>query len=277
MQKLRLGAPLVFALAANTGLITAPSAAEAPEAERPRLDEHTALTIEKHQVKLGVLSFDYGILDGLSVGTDPPAWAARATLSVVVPNLHLKAALVRRERFWITGQVAAYYASLTKSDSAEGSLVALPLSLFGSFYVRPRIGLHGEATYNVVTAFGTGDISRASVSGGAVGRTFQIGAMGEYRLSRVVAFTLRGRVQAYTGPVAFNADSGVGGNSRVTIDARQTPADAHPWMVVAGATFLWKHVYLSAGVGYGNYFLPGIDIAVPGYTIVPDGSLSFVF
>ena len=48
----------------------------------------------------------------------------------------------------------------------------------------------------------------------------------------------------------------------------------HPWAVIGGVAFLWKYVHLSAGVGYGYYFVPGLDIAYPKRTVIPDASLS---
>src|SRR5262245_35327475 len=68
------------------------------------LDEHTALTLGARRFKLGVLSFDYGITDRVTIGTDPPAWAARAVLPMLVPNFHVKVVAIQTDKLWLTGR-----------------------------------------------------------------------------------------------------------------------------------------------------------------------------
>ena len=54
----------------------------------------TAYLIGARKFKIGVLALEYGITDRMSIGSDPPAWAARAFLPVLVPNLHFKFAVL---------------------------------------------------------------------------------------------------------------------------------------------------------------------------------------
>jgi hypothetical protein len=271
--RLSLAALAVPALLAAT----APAArAHVSDDELPRLDEHTALTLGGRSLKLGVLAFDYGITDRLTIGTDPPSWAARAVLPILVPNLHAKFVAYHADPWWVSLQVAGYWADLSNTDLSSGSLLVVPLTAFGSYYVRPDIGIHGELNYNIVNAFGTGDVSNSEVAGAAAVRSFQIGAMGEYRLTRVVALTLRGRFQPYAGPLAFEASSNSDPFTQFQANARLTLKDPHPYAVIAGAAFLWEHFRFTVGVGYGNYFIPGLNIAVPGKGFVPDASLYFV-
>ena len=61
-----------------------------PEEQIPRLDERTAFMVGRNTLKLGILAFEYGILRQLSIGSDPPAWAARAVMKILIPNLHIK-------------------------------------------------------------------------------------------------------------------------------------------------------------------------------------------
>ena len=102
----------------------------------PRLDERTAFMIGAQRLKLGVLAFDYGIAERVSIGTDPPAWAARAFLPVLIPNLHLKVSVYQRGPIALSVQGGVYYLRLNDNGSATGSLVAAPLSLFASFQVQ---------------------------------------------------------------------------------------------------------------------------------------------
>jgi hypothetical protein len=248
-----------------------------PDSEIPRLDERTALLLGARKLKVGALAFDYGITDRITVGTDPPAWAARAFLPILVPNLHVKVAIVERERVWLSVRAAGYWAKLTESGAADADLLAVPLSLFASFAVAPKIWLHGEGTFLLAEAFGGGDVGRTDVSGAAATRAVQGGAMIEYRLSRVVALLVRGRYQFYVGPLAFEGSSQPDGFTAVDLEGRLEPRVRHPWSAVAGVALMWRHVRLLVGAGYGYYFVPGIEIAIPGRRFVPDASLAVVF
>jgi hypothetical protein len=262
------------ALSALAATLLAEGAARAMEGDDlPRLDERTAMTVGAGTLKLGILAFEYGIVERLSVGTDPPAWLARAFGPVFIPNLHFKGVVFERAPIQIAAQVAGYYARL-QDNSASGHLVAIPLSLFASWRLQERWWLHGEATYNLVRALGAGDFRDADLNGNVATRTGQLGAMLEFRLKPWMALTATGRYQVYSGPLAFGGESVVNPYTTVSIEGQVTPRARHPWQGIAGVAFLWTRVHLSAGVGYGYYFVPGMAIAYPKQTIIPDLSLS---
>jgi hypothetical protein len=262
---------LLFALA----LVGGGGAATTVRAdELPRLDQRTALMIGEHRLRLGILAFDYGIIEQISVGTDPPAWAARAFLPVFIPNLHLKASVFQRGPVAVALQGAAYYVALKDQGSASGSLFVVPASLFASFRLRERFWLHAEGTYIYANATGSGDINEGGLNGQAATRAGQAGAMLEWRLTRIFSITALGRYQFYSGPLAFNGGSMLDPFTNVTIDGQALQRVEHPWEAVGGVAFLWKHLQLIVGVGYGYYFIPGIDLPYPSRTVVPDASLS---
>jgi hypothetical protein len=266
-----------FTVFALTSALLGSNAAKAAAPDEPnRLDERTALMVGAKRLKIGILSFDYGIIEQISVGTDPPAWAARAFLPVFVPNLHLKASVFQRGPVAVAVQGAVYYAQLQQQGSASGALIAVPLTLWASFRLHQRVWLHGEGTYNIVNATGSGDINEAGLNGEAVTRAGQAGAMLQFQLTRVFSITALGRYQFYSGPLAFSGGSMVDPFTNVTIDGQALQRVEHPWEAIAGVAFLWKRVHLIVGVGYGYYFIPGIDLPYPSRGVVPDGSLSVV-
>src|SRR5206468_7853039 len=169
-----------------------------PDAPPPRplplLDERTAYTIGRHTVKLGILAFEFGILDNLSIGTDPPAWALRSFTSVLVPNLHVKYEFFDHGRWAAAAHVAAYYAHLSSGDTS-GDLFDIPLSLFVSVHAEQHLFLHLEATYVYAHLTGSGDISSASVDGAGAASAVQTGLVAEFRLTRIFSITATGRVQ----------------------------------------------------------------------------------
>lgn len=245
--------------------------------EPPRLDERTAHTVGGQQLKLGLLAIEYGITDRVAVGIDPPAWAARAVLPILIPNLHAEVVPIRGDAFALSARVAGYFADLKTEDSASGSLVAVPLSLFASGRLAPRWWLHGEATYLFARAFGSGgDLDNADLNGAVATRAAQLGAMLEYRLTRVVSLTALGRYQVYAGKLVFSGSSELDPYTTAQVDGELTSTNEHPWQAVGGVALLWPAVRIVLGAGYGNYFIPGFTIAIPDRGIVPDLSISVI-
>ena len=255
------------------------AAPEKPAEKLTLLDERTAYTIGARELKLGILAFEYGIVDRVSVGTDPPAWALRAVASVLVPNLHVKFNFLNRGPVALTGMVAGYYAFLDKATNSNvsGNLLTIPLSLFASFRLAERAWLHAEGAYVFARALGSGgNLDSADFEGAVSSRAGQAGLMAEYRVTRIFSLTARGRYQFYTGPLAFSGAGTLDPYTSVQVDGQLVPRTEHPWQAVGGVAFLWKHVRLTVGAGYGNYFVPGMDIAAPKQGFVPDASLAVV-
>jgi hypothetical protein len=266
----------VVGVALWTGLAARAQARLPTPEQAERVDEGTALTLGGQVLKLGILAFDYGITDRINVGTDPPMWLLRTAESVLVPNLHLKVIAYRWNHLWLTGQAAFYYATLSKGD-ASGSLWAIPLTAFASYEIDPKWWIHGEVTYNIVWGNGVGDLSQTTLGGAAATRAVQLGVTGEYRIRPTIAITLRGRVQVYTARLALSGSTNPDAFTSIAVDARVDPRNAHPWEIVPAVAFLWQRIRLSAGVGYGNYFVPGMDVPLTERGIVPQASFSVLF
>jgi hypothetical protein len=267
-------------IGAPTGTVTA-EAQPAPDRGVPRMDQYTAFTVGKGRLKLGILAFEYGITDRLSVGTDPPMWAARAAVDVLVPNGHVKYTALQHPRLLLTGQLGVYYADVSKFDNAGGSLLVVPLTLWASLPVAPKrwpkLWAHLEGVYNWVEGWGTGSVDRIDLAGSVTTEAIQLGAMLEYRLQPRLAFTLRGRVQPWMNPLEITADRQFDPYTRIDVRAELEPRHEHPFAVVAGATYFWKHVHASVGVGYGNYFLYGMNLYSSYQGVIPDASISLLF
>jgi hypothetical protein len=260
---LRVGAPLLALLG---------GAARAADNAVP-LDEHTARTVGDGQLKLGALAFEYGLTRSVSIGADTLALLAGAFSPVLAPNVHLKVALVRTERFVLAGQAGGYYAWASGENQASGHLWIVPVSLIASVAVLPRLWLHGEINYNWARAVGAGDLDRFQVDGAVSTRAGQLGLMVEARLSRVVALIARGRYQAWSAPLVLRGTGDPDPYTHVEVGAEARTDRRHPWMAVAGLALTWSHVGLVAGGGYGELFIPGANVVRPGRGFVPEGSL----
>ena len=253
--------PGVAAFLLTTGLAP-PAQARLPTPEQAqRWDEGTALTLGGQTFKLGILAFDYGITDRINVGTDPPMYLIRTAEPVLVPNLHIKVIAYRWNELWLTGQAAIYYANVQKGD-ASGTLWAIPLTAYASYQIDPRWWIHGEVTYDIIWGNGVGNLTETTLGGAAATRSLQLAATGEYRIRPTIAITLRGRLQVYTARLALSGSANPDAFTSVAVDARIDPRNSHPWEVVPAVAFLWQRIRLSVGVGYGNYFVPGMQVAL---------------
>ncbi len=106
----------------------------------------------------------------------------------------------------------------------------------------------------------------------------QLAATGEYRIRPTIAITLRGRLQVYTARLALSGSTNPDAFTSIDVDARiNRRATPTPGRSSPPSHFLWQRVRLSAGVGYGNYFIPGMQIALTKRSFVPEGSVSVVF
>jgi hypothetical protein len=257
----------------ETTTAQAPPPTEAPPPKPiPQLDERTAYMVGKYKVKLGILAFEFGILQQLSIGTDPPSWALRAFTSVLIPNLHLKYQILDRDPVAVALKVAGYYGNLSRSNF-NGHLVDVPLSLYVSVKVHPRITLHAEGAYIYARVFGTGDLTQATLDGATAVRAGQLGLMAQYQVTHVFSLTATGRYQVWNSDLPLSGSSMTDPYTTATLNGQFVPAVQHPWEAIGGVAFLWQYFRFTVGAGYGYYFLPGLDIPNTKKTFVPDASI----
>jgi hypothetical protein len=261
-----------------TAVAAAPASTRAsPSAEAfPRLDERTALTVGAKRLKVGLLFFDYGLTEHLSIGTQPPAWAAKAFTPVFVPNLNVKYQFIDRAPVWVSAVVAGYFANIT-NDNESGALLDVPLSLFGSVRATPHLFLHGEATYLYVRGFGNGDLNKADIGGTLAARAGQAQLMAEVRVIRWLSLTALGRYQFYTSSLVLSGSGNPDPYTTASLDAELAPRVEHPWALIGGVALLFDHFHLSLGAGYGYYFVPGPGLPMQERGFIPDASLSVLF
>jgi hypothetical protein len=260
-------------------LVTANAARAAETADGlPKLPNRTAYTVGAGTLYLGILAFDYGITNHLDIGVDPPEWAARAVIPVLVPNLHIKDTILDEGPLTVSVRVAGYWGILQTTDNNQSaSVIVAPLNLFGSYRLLDRLWLHGEGAYIYARAFGSGDFNQLHLGGGVASQAVQIGAMLEWRLTRIFSLTGTGRYQVYTADLAFNANGNIDPYTTATVNGLAVAAVSHPWQVIGGVAFLSKYFHFIAGVGYGYFFVPGVGIGYPVKTVVPDGNIALVF
>jgi hypothetical protein len=195
---------------------------------------------------------------------------------VLVPNLHVKFQLVNTPRLLVAAMGAGYWAHIS-TDAAKGELLIVPGTLYVSYELAPPLWVHLEGAYNWARGFGAGDVSKPDIDGAVVMTTAQVGAMFEYRISRVVGLFARGRFQPYASPIVLEGSGMLDAYTTAEGSLEIRTPTPHPIMGVAGVELTWKYVGVIAGGGYGNYFLPGLNVSDPHTTFVPEASIWALF
>lgn len=263
----------------GTALVAATvcAASGAAAQERVEVYENTARVLDQGRLRLGLFAFDYGLIDGVSIGIDVPAWLSRAYSDLLLPNVHVKFRLFDAGPVQFSGRAAVYYGTLNTS-STNGQLAVFPLSLFGSVQILPRVWLHADGSYTYGRAFGSTDIGKAKLGDAELGtRTAQAGLMLEWRLTRLLALLARGRYQFYERPIVVRGSGNYDAYTRIDLAAEAQPRTSHPWLVVGGAALTWTHVGFIVGAGYGEYVVPGSNLVLPYKGVIPEIELTVQF
>ncbi|HKO47597.1 MAG TPA: hypothetical protein VJV79_07735 [Polyangiaceae bacterium] len=223
-------------------------------------------TLSAGELSLGVVDWDVGITDEVTVGTHPVLWAVGPWSGKPVPNAKLKL------RDWVHGRLALSimesFAYLNGSKLAtdlidqdtEARLLVLDTRFDAAFRADEvrSIGMSLDFTYASVSGSGVN-----AALGNAEQDALRLTAWGEWRFSRVVALKLNGRVLLHssppTGGLQFHATPSVAVDARVSF-ANVAPAGA--WAVWPELELSWKHVNLMLGVGYGYQAVPIVDVTL---------------
>lgn len=223
-------------------------------------------TLRAGELSLGVVDWDVGITDEVTVGTHPVLWAVGPWSGKPVPNAKLKL------RDWVHGRLAlsimesfAYLnGSKLATDFIEKDTKARLFVLDTRFDAAWRadelgsIGMSLDFTHATISGSGVN-----AALGNAAEDALRLTAWGEWRFSRVVALKLNARVLLLgsppTGGLQFHAAPSVAVDARVSF-ANVAPAGA--WAVWPQLELSWKHVNLMLGVGYGYQAVPIVDVTL---------------
>jgi hypothetical protein len=242
--------------------------------------DYTAYTLRHNEFSVGLGSAAYGVLDQVTVGTYVLPWLAFPLLDAPIATGYVKV------RDWFAGPVAvslrgtfAYLdatqlsSKLWKNASTRAGLFVVPLELSASWRMGSvvsqsvqlswvHVGLGGTMPGNTDVDVGLGGAS--TVTSGS------ISALTEWRVSRVVALTLRGTLLLGLSDIVVQADYAhrdTRVNARLGADANYPPVVGN---VIPGIALSWSHVNLHLGLGLGSNWLPIVGIPTRQVTLVPD-------
>jgi hypothetical protein len=270
---------LIAALSSLLAVLAVSGSARAYQEEGEERVDYTAYTLNPWEAAVGPFKAELGLPGGFMIGTYLPPWVIGPAVGALVPTGYVKvrdpfhgpvAVSVRSGFMYFNG--ASLASKATDTEGAKAGLWVLPFELaissrFSDLYSQSLL-------VTFVHAFGDGSETGAtSIQGAAATNNFSVSTLLEMRMSRVVALTLLGRLLLHQGTARVSG-SYTQGSTTVDADLGARPR-SYPFMacVVPGIAFSWAHINLNAGVGYGTWWLPIVELPLTSAQIVPE--LSF--
>jgi hypothetical protein len=235
-----------------------------------RIVDQTAHTLRARETRIGLWAVELAPLAFATVGTDTAPWAASFLVHSVVANGHAKVRLLATSPLSISVTAAAYHADLDSAPvvATGGSLLVVPVSLFVSSDLSRRLSVHLGATYAYADLDGDLDLRIARAQVAVSASALQVHAMGEYRVSRLVALTLQVHAQAYATPPALRMSTT--GAEKVDFVGTVQGVDRTAVAAVGSVVLSGRHVNFRIGGGYGAIFLSSMGIMIPVTTVLPE-------
>jgi hypothetical protein len=213
------------------------------------------------------------------IGTYLPTWAAGPAIGAFAPTAFVKirdpfegpvTASLRAGFMYFDGTSLAN--KVAENDGAKAGLWVLPFELAASARFNHSYSQSVILTYVHAAADGS-EAGNTSIRGAAATNNFSVSTLLELRVSRVVALTLLGRILLHQSTARVTGTYSQG-STTVDADLGARPR-TQPFMACAipGIAFSWEHINLNAGVGYGTWWLPIVELPATSSQIVPE--LSF--
>jgi hypothetical protein len=222
-----------------------------------------------------------GIIDEVMVGTYVAPWLAFPWLDVPVPSAYFKV-----RSFWDGPFTLALRGGLTYLDAtalahladstAQGSAMSYVAEIDGSYKIDCQFTVSLGLDWARIQAVGSAGDQTTSVEGASTAHTYSLRALGEWRLTDVIAVNLLLRYLIYQSPISADATSET---PAVTVTESMTAESTNQrrFAAVPGVSFSWTHWELGAGVGYGVFFLPVVGLASAKAWPVIDFNAAYLF
>jgi len=266
--------------AACAALLSFAAVAQADQLSNPRTD-YTAYTRPKGRVAAGPLKLELGIVDEVMVGTYVAPWLAFPWLDVPVPSAYLKIRSYWEGPFTLALRGGITYLDATAlahlaDETAQGSAMSYVAEVDGSYKIDDQFSVSLGLDWARVQALGSAGDQTTSVEGASTAHTYSLRALGEWRLTDVVAVTLLLRYLIYQSPISADATTETPAVT-VTESMSAESTNQKRFAAVPGVSFSWTHWELGAGVGYGVFILPVVGLASAKAWPVVDFNAAYLF
>jgi hypothetical protein len=257
-------------------VLLASPAARAWHTDEQRMVDGHAYTLGKRKFRLGIWTFEYGLLERLDLATWTLPWIAR------IANAGAKYELRINDKLSLGTALHAFRFDLrnVKPDAPRLVVTSVPWETTGSYRFNSRWTASLQTLYTYVQA--EGELKKEELHGAAALSNLQLVSTLEHRFSQALAGYVRVRYVAYQWPLSASAKvvshpdeyttvTVVGTGRANVFDVRRA------WSLVPGVAWSWRRLNLRMGVGYGNLNLPGVNVVVERKTVVPEFDLFWIW
>jgi hypothetical protein len=265
MHRLLLVAIVVGFILGGSGL--APSSARAYHTYEERLLDSTAYSLQRRRVRLGLFKLSYGIIDELQVSTYTMPWLLGLIFEDAAPNIELKSTFYDRKRLALSASLGFLSGTIEQIEGVERTKVRyflVPASLAASVRINSDVSTHIGGMFTGVSGDVDTNPGATDIAGSTVVDILQFWGMVEWRLSRVVAFTFTVRwVPWVSGLIVRGSLDSDNPDIGIQLDVDVTDL-TNTFAVIPGFVFSWERANIRLGVGYGDFFVEGFALVVPG-------------
>lgn len=243
-----------------------------------RPTDGTAYTKKRGTLRAGLWKAEASIFDEVTVGTLTLPWL------LVVVSGHAKYKFFDEDPLALSAGLAFRYLDLARFGGLEdkdidAKLLVVPFEVFGSYRFDDEWTLSPGVTYTTTSVFGSYD--PAAFRGTATTSNLQLIANLTWTLSDVVALNLEGRYLVLQ-KAAIGAKSTLHPDDFTTVEVQATArTDAldypNAFSLLPSIHLSFENFNLRAGLGYGNFNVPGLNFMVPERSLVPELDIYGVF
>ena len=261
------------------GLMLGERDAAAYHDETQRLTEDTAYTLPAHTVRLGLWQVAYAPVDSFSFGTYLWPWVLR------IANVHVKERFYQNDPLAFAVSASGYVFNtrslrIVTDQAGDANVAVLPLELAASYRLTAFTLSLGLA-WTQVWADGSFGQDALGGAGRGAASNLQVTSTVEWRATQVTALVLHARYlifQRLTG--AATAELHPDPYTTVDVHATALP-NALDYRgaasVTAAVALSFETFNLRAGVGYGNYNVPGVNFVIDRRLVYPDLDFYWIF
>lgn len=244
------------------------SPAHARHTDKERITDQTAYTFGKNQIQLGLWQAGYGILDNLDVFSYTLPWLLQTA------NIHTKYRFYDTGKWSFSGRVGVFRLDFQdfSPDAPPATFTIIPFHLGASYQASSAWTFSAETVYTSNRLEGQVDVG--DLRGSAAVTNLQLTATAEWRWSETFAIVTHARALAFQDtnaaanfvyqPDDYTTVEVYGAAETDLLDVQGA------WSIVPSAFWSWDTFNLRAGLGYGNFNIPGFNIVFIQRSVIPE-------
>lgn len=259
----------------SLSLAAQPVLAAAPRAESPFIN-YSARTRPGGTFTLGIWDIGYAATDWLTLETYTWPWIKRAY------NASLKARLYKGEEWTMSGKLGTLRLDMQaiSEDAPETVLYVIPVEVGVTWQPSERWSFSSSFVYTSVTQ--DGSYESDDLKGAAAYSNSQLTYEALFRVSHgwslflrtrhLLSISISGEVETQTSIdpyTTLETHAAAGSDDLLGMGFPQT------WQIVPGFSWVGDTFYVEAGLGYGNFSIPGLNFFIPSRSVVPQLDLGW--